>query len=180
MKNKKLIWIDLEMTGLNPEKNFILEVGVIITDKNLKTITKGISIPIHQNISILKKMNLWNKRTHKKSGLLKKVITSKYNEKNAEKKIIEFIKKFVKKKESPMCGNSNFVDKIFLKKFMPKLLNYFHYRTIDVSTLKEISKIWNKKIYKNLNKKKTHRTISDIKESIKELLYYKKNFLICK
>ncbi|WP_343184022.1 oligoribonuclease [Buchnera aphidicola (Ceratovacuna keduensis)] len=180
MKDKTLIWLDLEMTGLDPEKNFILEIGVIITDKYLNIKTKGISINIHQNKKILKKMDDWNKKTHKNSGLLKKVKKSKYNEKSAEKKIIKFIKKFVKKNKSPMCGNSNFIDKMFLKKFMPNLLNYFHYRTIDVSTIKEIFKIWKKEKYKKFKKKKNHTTIKDIKESIKELLYYKKKFLICK
>ncbi|WP_343189930.1 oligoribonuclease [Buchnera aphidicola (Astegopteryx bambusae)] len=180
MKNKKLIWIDLEMTGLNPEKNFILEIGIIVTDINLKIKDRIISIPIYQKKSILKKMDNWNKKTHKNSGLLKKVQNSKYTEKIAEKKIIKFIKKITKKKESPMCGNSNNIDRIFLKKFMPKLLNYFHYRTIDVSSIKELSKIWNKKIYRNFKKEKKHTAIEDIKSSIKELLYYKKNFFICK
>ncbi|WP_343188401.1 oligoribonuclease [Buchnera aphidicola (Ceratoglyphina bambusae)] len=176
MKKNNLIWIDLEMTGLNPNNNFILEIAVVITDKNLNIKSKGISIPIHHKTTIINKMNTWNKRTHKKNGLIKKVKNSIYNEKMAEQKIIKFIKTFTKKKHSPMCGNSNFLDKIFLKKFMPTLLNYFHYRSIDVSTIKELSKRWNNKIYKKIKKKNNHSALKDIYESIKELIYYKKKF----
>ncbi|WP_343189071.1 oligoribonuclease [Buchnera aphidicola (Chaitoregma tattakana)] len=179
MNKNKLIWIDLEMTGLDPEKDFILEIGIIITDKQLKETKSQISIPIYQKPKILNKMNEWSKKIHKKNGLIKKSKNSKYNEALAERKIIKFIKKTVEKKQSPMCGSSNFIDKLFLKKFMPDLLDYFHYRSIDVSSIKELSKIWNKNVYKKFKKHKNHTVIEDIKNSIRELIHYKKHFLKC-
>ncbi|USS94721.1 oligoribonuclease [Buchnera aphidicola] len=175
---KNLVWIDLEMTGLCPKKHKILEIAVSITDSNLNILTKELVINIHQCSKELKKMNEWNKKTHNKTGLIKKVKKSKYDEKKAEKIIINFLKKWIKKNQSPLCGNTIWKDRQFLKKYMPNLESYFHYRNIDISTIKELYHRWKKNHWKNYNKKNNHSALQDIRDSIKELLFYKKNFFI--
>ncbi|CAL4324173.1 oligoribonuclease [Buchnera aphidicola] len=172
-KKNNLIWLDLEMTGLNIKKNHILSIGIIITNNKLKILSPSLEIVIKQSKKKLKRMNLWNKTIHKKNGLIKKSLQSLYTENSAEKKILKFLKKWSIKNNSPLCGNSIHQDRKFLLKYMPKLEKYFHYRSIDVSTIKELYYRWKKK---KIKKKNRHQTISDIKESIKELLFYKKNF----
>ncbi|WP_343155137.1 oligoribonuclease [Buchnera aphidicola (Kurisakia onigurumii)] len=177
--NKNLIWIDLEMTGLKPEKNFIIEIATVITNIDLKIIAQGPVIPIFQKKYVIESMDSWNFFTHTKNGLIKKIKESKYNEKIAEKKTINFLKKWTIKNESPMCGNTISQDRRFLLKYMPKLESHFHYRNIDVSTLKELILRWypeKKEIIKKIKKNISHSAIDDIYLSIKELMFYKKNF----
>lgn len=175
--NGHLIWIDLEMTGLNPETDYIIEIATIVTDSELNIIEQGPVYAIHQDESILNQMDEWNKKHHSKTGLINRVKSSKLNEKQAEEKTISFIKKYIKKGGSPLCGNTIYQDRAFLKKYMQELESYFHYRIIDVSSLKELILRW----YPDLpifKKKNTHEALEDILESIQELKYYKKNIFI--
>lgn len=177
MKNKNnLIWLDLEMTGLNPEIHHIIEISTIITNKNLDILSEGPNIIIFQPPENIKKIPKKFLKIHIKNGLLKKVKKSKKNEKIAEKMTINFLKKWVPKNTSPICGNTISHDRRFLLKYMPNLEKYFHYRNIDVSSIKEVIKRWKPSILKEHTKKKKHRTILDIQESIKELKFYKKFF----
>jgi oligoribonuclease len=173
---KNLIWIDLEMTGLCAEIHKILEIAVIVTDSNLKTIKKGINIQIYQSFFERNKMDEWNKKVHSQTGLIKKVKKSTYNEKKAEKKILLFLKQITVIKKSPLCGNTVWKDREFLKKYMPKLESYLHYRNIDVSTIRELYNRWKTKKLKKFIQKNKHSALEDIKESVKELIFYKKNF----
>ena len=169
-----LVWIDLEMTGLDPEKESIIEIASIITDGDLNLVAEGPNLVIHQGPKLLKAMDDWNQKHHKKSGLLDKVKKSKLTMKKAEEKTLKFIKKYCLPKQSPLCGNSIDQDRRFLIKYMPKLNDYLHYRQIDVSTLKALVRLWYPKD-KNLPKKsEAHRALSDIKESVEELQYYRK------
>lgn len=179
IKKSNLIWIDLEMTGLNPKKNKILEIATLVTNKNLQTIATGPEIVIHQSKKILNLMNTWNKITHTKNGLIKKVKNSLFNEKYAELKTINFLKKWTLFNTSPMCGNSIHQDRKFLIKYMPKLEKYFHYRQIDVSTLKELALRWKPNIIKKKYKNNNHKALNDIYNSISELKYYRKYFIKC-
>lgn len=172
--NKNLIWIDLEMTGLNHKIHRIIEIATVITDIELNVISKGPVIAINQTERDILLMNDWNKKTHIKTGLMEKVKKSSYNESQAESKTIFFLKKWVPIKSSPMCGNSIYQDRKFLHQYMPDLENYFHYRCIDVSTIKELISRWHPKI-KNF-KKKTHTALDDIQASIMELKFYKQIF----
>ncbi len=173
----KLIWIDLEMTGLDPECNKIIEVATLITDINLNILAEGPNLVIYQKDKYLINMDKWNTVVHKNSGLIDKVRESLINEKKAEILTIKFLKKWIPKGVSPMCGNTVFQDRKFLFKYMPNLESYFFYRNIDVSTVKELVKIWFLKDFLISNvKKKKHNALFDIKESIKELMYYKKYF----
>ncbi|QCI24604.1 oligoribonuclease [Buchnera aphidicola (Muscaphis stroyani)] len=178
MKNNNLIWIDLEMTGLNPSVHRIIEIATLVTDSNLNVISLGPVIAVHQNQQNISLMDKWNVRVHEKNGLIKRVKTSLYDERKAEAETIVFLKKWVPIKSSPMCGNSITQDRRFLFQYMPDLENYFHYRCIDVSTLKELVSRWNPVIFKRMKKKHTHTALQDIQESIKELNFYKKNFLL--
>ncbi|BBA85028.1 oligoribonuclease [Candidatus Nardonella dryophthoridicola] len=177
MKNKKLIWIDLEMTGLDPNKCFILEVGILITNINLNILCESFNIIIHQDDEKLLNMDKWNTLTHTKNGLLDKVRKSNINEKEAEKKIIDYISKICLYKESPMCGNNISHDRKFLLKYMPFLEDFFNYKHIDVNSIKEFVKICKPNISLNYKKKNIHRALFDVKESIKELIFYKKQIL---
>ncbi|MEY2973433.1 MAG: hypothetical protein RI886_1210 [Pseudomonadota bacterium] len=170
--NKNLIWIDLEMTGLDPEKERIIEIATIITDKDLNILEEGPNLVIHQPKELLSTMDDWNQNQHKSSGLLAKVKSSPITEQIAEIETLDFISRFVGEGKSPMCGNTVSHDRRFLAKYMPGLESYFHYRHIDVSTIKELIARWLKsdKLYK---KSSTHRAQDDIRESIKELKFYK-------
>ncbi|CUR53739.1 Oligoribonuclease [Serratia symbiotica] len=175
-KENNLIWIDLEMTGLNPECNHIIEIATLVTDYNLKILAEGPILAIHQSEEKLKIMDEWNKKTHSKSGLLQRVKNSCLNDYEAEIKTITFLKKWIPAGKSPMCGNSVGQDRRFLFRYMPVLEKYFHYRYLDVSTLKELAKRWKPNIINNYNKKKLHKANDDIYASITELKYYRKNF----
>lgn len=178
MKQKdNLIWIDLEMTGLDPDKDRIIEIATIVTDANLNTLAEGPVIAVHQSDEQLEAMDDWCTHTHGNSGLTQRVRESTYREREAELETIAFLKNYVDHGVSPICGNSVGQDRRFLVKFMPELEDYFHYRTLDVSTLKELARRWKPEILEGLTKKGTHLALDDIRESIEELIYYRENFL---
>jgi len=172
--NSFLIWLDLEMTGLDFTKDKIIEIATIITNKNLDIVEEGPSIAIKQDKLILDNMDSWNTFHHKKSGLYDKSLNSTITCNIAENITLSFIKKYLNKNISPMCGNSIHQDRIFLKKYMPTLEQFFHYRNIDVSSIKELFSYWKKKEYALYKKIPSHIAMEDIKESIKELQYYKR------
>ncbi|CAL4044077.1 Oligoribonuclease [Buchnera aphidicola (Pemphigus populi)] len=176
-KKNNLIWIDLEMTGLNPNKNKIIEIATLITDKNLNILSTGPVIAIHQSEITLKYMDKWNIKIHTKSGLINRVKKSLYGERHAEMQTLNFLKKWSLFNTSPMCGNSIHYDRHFLYKYMPKLEKYFYYRHIDVSSIREVISFWKPNILKKFIKKNNHSALQDIKSSIKELLYYRKFFI---
>ena len=174
-----LVWIDLEMTGLIPEKERIIEIATVVTDSNLNILAEGPSIAIKQSDSLLDSMDDWNTDQHGRSGLIDRVRQSDIDESQAMQSTIQFLLKWVKKGESPMCGNSISLDRRFLIKYMPELESIFHYRNIDVSTLKELAKRWTPEIESGFNKKGAHLALDDIYESIAELAYYRKNMFNC-
>lgn len=175
--DQNLVWIDCEMTGLDPEKERVIEIAVVITGPQLVPRIEGPVLVIHQSDDLLGKMDAWNKGTHGKSGLIEKVKASSLSETDAEKILLEFIRDYVPKSTTPMCGNSIGQDRRFLVKYLPKFEAYFHYRNVDVSTLKELSKRWCPKVYKAFKKKQRHTALADVHESIDELLYYRENFI---
>lgn len=173
-----LIWIDLEMTGLDPSNDRIIEVATIITDKNLNELAVGPVLAIFQEPAILSSMDQWNTEQHTKSGLVERVKKSTINESDAEKATIEFLEQHVPSKKSPMCGNSICQDRRFLARLMPQLENYFHYRNLDVSSLKELAQRWYPKIAKGFKKESKHLALDDIRDSIEELKYYREHILL--
>lgn len=177
LDKQNLIWIDLEMTGLDPEKERIIEIATIVTDKDLNILAEGPVLAIHQPDNLLVKMNDWCQKTHSENGLIERVKQSKLSERAAELQTLDFLKKWVPKGTSPICGNSVAQDKRFLFKYMPDLANYFHYRHLDVSTLKELASRWHPKMLKGFSKKNTHLALDDIRESIAELAYYREHFI---
>ena len=172
-----LIWIDLEMTGLFPDTDRIIEVAVVVTDLQLGNRVEGPVFAIHQSDATLDAMDAWNKGTHGKSGLIDRVKASTVDEAQAEAAVIEFLKQYVPKGKSPMCGNSICQDRRFLARTMPKLEDFFHYRNLDVSTLKELAKRWKPAILTGFKKAQAHTAMADIHESIDELAYYREHFL---
>ncbi|MFZ7107855.1 oligoribonuclease [Avibacterium avium] len=177
LDKQNLIWIDLEMTGLDPEKERIIEIATIVTDKDLNILAEGPVLAIHQPDSLLAKMSAWCQKTHSENGLIERVKQSKLTERAAELQTLDFLKKWVPKGASPICGNSVAQDKRFLFKYMPELADYFHYRHLDVSTLKELGARWNPEMLKGFSKKNTHLALDDIRESIAELAYYREHFI---
>lgn len=175
--NSNLIWLDLEMTGLDPDHDYIIEIATVITDKNLDVLAEGPVIAIHQRPQIMEKMDEWNIKQHGKSGLIERVGLSKIIEEQAAEQTIDFISKYVPEKKSPMCGNSICQDRRFLYRHMPKLEQYFHYRNLDVSVLKILAKSWYPEIAKGFKKKSRHIALSDVYDSINELKYYREHIL---
>jgi len=175
--DQNLVWLDCEMTGLYPANDRIIEIAVVVTGPHLECRTEGPVLVIHQSDSMLDGMDAWNKNTHGKSGLIAKVRASAVSEEQAEAALIEFISKYVTKNASPMCGNSIGQDRRFLVKYMPLLEAFFHYRNIDVSTLKELSKRWRPQVYKSFKKRQRHTALADVHESIDELEHYRSHFL---
>jgi oligoribonuclease len=175
--DQNLIWLDCEMTGLDPELDRIIEIAVIVTGPKLECRTEGPVLVIHQVNEQLDRMDAWNKGTHGRSGLIDKVKGSTLTEDEAQRRVLLFLAQYVPKKSSPMCGNSVGQDRRFLTKYMPKLESYFHYRNLDVSTLKELSKRWCPEVYESFKKKQLHTALADVHESIDELEHYRKYFL---
>ncbi|AFI92148.1 oligoribonuclease [Pectobacterium parmentieri] len=172
-----LIWIDLEMTGLNPDHDRIIEIATLVTDANLNVLAEGPVLAVHQPDSQLALMDDWNVRTHGSSGLTDRVKASTMDEHAAELETLAFLQKWVPAGKSPICGNSIGQDRRFLFRYMPELEAYFHYRYLDVSTLKELARRWKPEIMAGFKKQGTHQAMDDIRESLAELVYYRENFL---
>jgi oligoribonuclease len=172
-----LIWLDCEMTGLDPEAERIIEIAVIVTGPNLEPRVEGPVLVIHQSDEQLDKMDAWNKGTHGRSGLTTKVKASTLSEAAAEAQLIEFLSRYVSKGTAPMCGNSISQDRRFLVKYMPKLEAFFHYRNVDVSTFKELARRWRPEVYGAFKKQQKHTALADVHESIDELLHYREHFI---
>lgn len=171
-----LIWIDLEMTGLNPQADAIIEMATIVTDRDLNLIEEGPVIAVHQPQAVLDAMDDWNKKTHSKSGLIARVQASSYDTAAAQRETLAFLQQHVPPRASPMCGNSICQDRRFLARLMPELEAYFHYRNLDVSTIKELARRWAPEVYKGLDKNTPHMALDDIRESVRELRYYRQHF----
>jgi oligoribonuclease len=172
-----LIWIDLEMTGLRPESDVIIEIATIVTDKHLEVLAEGPVIAVHQSDAVLVGMDDWNKKQHGSSGLLARVRASTIGVTQAERATLEFLESWALPGRSPMCGNSICQDRRFLARTMPRLEEFFHYRNLDVSTLKELALRWAPKIAQGVQKASSHLALDDVRESIRELRYYRDNFL---
>jgi oligoribonuclease len=172
-----LIWIDLEMTGLSPEHDRIIEIAVVLTDAQVTTRVEGPVLAVHQSDAVLDGMDAWNKGTHGRSGLIDRVKASHVDEATAEAQVIAFLKAYVGERKSPMCGNTICQDRRFLANHMPALEAYFHYRNLDVSTLKELARRWKPAALEGLKKAQTHTALADVHESIDELLHYRQTFL---
>ena len=171
-----LVWIDMEMTGLNPEKEGIIEIATIVTDSDLNILEEGPDLVIRQSDKLLKKMDDWNQTHHQKSGLLDKVKKSKITVKQAEVKTLRFIKKYCLHKKATLCGNSVHHDRRFIIRYMPQLDDFLHYRIIDVSSIKDLVRRWYPKNKAIPKKNETHRALADIRESIEELRFYRKHY----
>lgn len=174
---QNLVWVDMEMSGLNPETERILEVAIVVTDSELNTLAVAPVLVIHQPDSLLDAMDSWNKGTHGKSGLIDKVKASIMTEAQASEIFLEFVSGYVPSGKSPMCGNTVHQDRRFMQRYMPKLESFFHYRNIDVSTVKELCRRWNPEISKQFQKKSAHTALADIEESIEELRFYRRNWI---
>ncbi len=175
--DQNLVWLDCEMTGLEPDVERIIEIAVIVTGPHLTPRIEGPVLVIHQSDELLGAMDSWNKGTHGKSGLIDKVKASTTTEEQAQEQLLAFISQYIPKTGSPMCGNSIGQDRRFLAKYMPRLEAFFHYRNLDVSTLKELSKRWAPAIYKSFKKQQRHTALADVHESIDELAHYREHFL---
>ena len=172
-----LIWIDLEMTGLNPDSDLIIEIATVVTDKDLTILANGPVLAVHQSDDALAAMDEWNQKHHGQSGLIERVKASTINAAEAERLTLEFLKEWVPANTSPICGNSIGQDRRFLYRYMPTLEAYFHYRNIDVSTLKELAARWAPAVKDGFNKESRHQALDDIIESIEELRYYREHFI---
>ena len=175
--DQNLIWLDCEMTGLDPEVDRLIEIAVIVTGPNLEPRIEGPVLVIHQSDEQLDKMDNWNKGTHGRSGLIDKVKASTVTETEAEQQVLAFVAKYAPKNSTPMCGNSISQDRRFLVKYMPKLEAFFHYRNLDVSSLKELAKRWHPEAYSSFRKQQKHTALADVHESIDELAHYRERFL---
>lgn len=172
-----LVWIDMEMTGLDPDNDRVIEIAAIVTDPNLNLLAEGPVFTIHQPDAVLDGMDAWNKGTHGRSGLIDRVKASAVNEAQAEAEMIEFLRKYVPSGKSPMCGNSICQDRRFMARNMPKLEAFFHYRNLDVSTLKELCRRWKPELIAGFKKHQLHTALADIRESVAELQYYREHFI---
>ena len=177
MDDTNLIWIDLEMTGLDPQRDQIIEIATVVTDARLEVLAQGPVIAIHQPESVLLAMDEWNTRHHGDSGLSERVRQSASDTASAERETLDFLKHYVRPGKSPMCGNSICQDRRFMARLMPELEAYFHYRNLDVSTLKELARLWKPELLSGFAKKGAHLALDDILESIDELKYYREHFI---
>ena len=175
-RKDNLIWIDLEMTGLDPEHDYIIEIATIVTDADLNVLAEGPSLVIHQPDSVLESMNEWCVNQHGQSGLTQRVRESDISEREAEQQTIAFLMEYVDKGSSPMCGNSIGQDRRFLYRYMPELEAFFHYRNLDVSSVKELARRWRPDVLSSLRKKGSHLALDDIRDSIAELQHYREHF----
>jgi len=175
--DQNLVWVDCEMSGLDPEKERLLEIAVVITGPNLQPRIEGPVLVIHQSRDLLDRMDAWNKGTHGKSGLIDKVRASTLTEAQAEQQLIDFIGRYVPRGSSPLCGNTISQDRRFLVRYMPRLEAWLHYRNLDVSTLKELAKRWKPEVYSSFKKAQSHTALADVHESIDELIHYREHFL---
>lgn len=176
-KKTNLIWVDLEMTGLNPDTDRIIEIATLVTDKDLNIIAEGPNLVVHQSDAVLNAMDEWCTQHHGESGLTQKVKDSTLSEAQAEQQTLDFLKEWVEPGASPLCGNSIWQDRRFLIRYMPALDEFCHYRNIDVSTLKELARRWRPEVLEGVQKQGSHRALDDIKESIGELRHYRAEFL---
>ncbi len=172
-----LVWVDMEMTGLDPDSDRIIEVAVVVTDPDLNVLAEGPVFAIHQSDAVLAGMDAWNTGTHGRSGLIDRVKASTVTEAEAETALIDFLKHFVPSGKSPMCGNSICQDRRFMARGMPKLEAFFHYRNLDVSTLKELARRWKPELASGFKKHQKHTALADIVESVEELRYYREHFI---
>jgi len=172
-----LIWVDLEMTGLDPDRDVVIEIATIITDSDLNTLAEGPVIALHQSDARLDGMDEWNTTHHNRSGLVERVKASKYNEQSATEETIAFIEQWVPRGASPMCGNSICQDRRFMARHLPELESFFHYRNLDVSTLKILMQRWRPELESGFTKSGAHLALEDIRESIDEMRYYREHFL---
>jgi len=172
-----LVWVDMEMTGLEPDTDKIIEVAVVVTDMHLNVLAEGPVFAIHQSDETLDKMDNWNKGTHGKSGLIERVKASTVTEEEAQEKLVAWLKQYVPANKSPMCGNTICQDRRFMVRGMPKLEAFFHYRNLDVSTLKELCRRWKPELASGFKKHQKHTAMADIIESIEELKYYREHFI---
>ena len=175
--DQNLVWLDCEMTGLDPEKERIIEIAVVVTGPQLTPRVEGPVLVIHQSDAVLNAMDAWNKGTHGRSGLIDKVKASTTTEAEAEAELIAFLSRYVPKGASPMCGNTIGQDRRFLVKYMPRLEAFFHYRNIDVSTLKELARRWRPEVVDAFTKQQAHTALADVHESIDELAHYRERFI---
>lgn len=173
-----LIWLDMEMSGLLPDTDRILELAAVVTDAELNVLAESPVLVIHQSDAVLDGMDAWNKGTHGRSGLIEKVKASTLTEEQASIQMIEFLKQYVPAGKSPMCGNSICQDRRFMARYMPELESYFHYRNLDVSVFKELARRWKPEIYSGFKKASRHEALADIYESIDELKYYREHFIV--
>lgn len=176
-RDLRLVWLDMEMSGLDPEIERILEVAVVVTDAELNVVAEGPVIAVHQADEVLDAMDEWNTTTHGRTGLTQRVRESTVTEAEAEQQLLEFLSQHVNKGTSPLCGNTVSQDRRFMFKYMPELERFFHYRTLDVSTLKELARRWNPEVYRGIVKQGRHEALADIYESIEELKHYRSTFL---
>ena len=174
----RLVWLDMEMTGLNPLSDRIIELAIVITDKNLNTIAEAPVWVVHQSDEVLNGMDAWNQKTHGNSGLIDKVRASTLTEAQVEQAALDFLKRYLGPSKSPMCGNSIGQDRRFMANYMPTLEKYFHYRNLDVSTLKELARRWYSRVYNGYKKQTRHTALADVYESIDELKYYRETILV--
>lgn len=173
-----LVWVDMEMSGLNPDTDRVLEIAVIVTDSQLEVLAEGPVVVLHQSERVLAAMDAWNTATHARSGLVERVRASRTDEEAAQRQVLDFLQTLVPPGKSPLCGNSICQDRRFMARWLPQLEAYFHYRNLDVSTLKELARRWKPEVYRAFEKKSRHEALADIYESIDEMRHYRRHFIL--
>jgi oligoribonuclease len=173
----RLVWVDMEMSGLSPDTDRVIELAMVVTDTELNVVAEGPVIAVHQDDSVLDRMDAWNRLTHARSGLTARVRESRVDEAAAERQMLDWAARYVPAGRSPMCGNSICQDRRFMARWMPRLEAFFHYRNLDVSTLKELARRWKPDVFRSFEKKSRHEALSDVYESIEELKHYRTNWL---